>query len=119
MESLRRALGILLLSAALMPSSALAQEAWSVQTTPNIGGSSDHNRLYQVGCGSGGARITVPPTPEDLAACTAVGTRTSAGVDYPVALRWDGVSWTSQSPVQKPGATHTRLFGVDCATAFQ
>lgn len=119
MSGMKRALMILFLCGALAPSSAVAQESWSIQSTPNSGGTSDHNRLFQIGCGSGGARITTSPVPQDLAACTAVGTRTSAGVDYPVALRWDGVSWTSQAPLQKSGATHTRLFGVDCATAYQ
>jgi matrixin len=119
MSGLKRALAIVVFCGVLAPPSALAEEMWSVQSTPNSGGSSDYNRLFQVGCGSGGARITTSPLPQDLAACTAVGTRTSAGVDYPVALRWDGVSWKSQTPLQKSGATHTRLFGVDCAIAYQ
>jgi hypothetical protein len=31
-----------------------------------------------------------------------------------VALRWNGTSWSEQAAAKKSGATHTRLFGVDC-----
>ncbi len=46
--------------------------------------------------------------------CTAVGNSISAGVNNPLAYRWNGTSWSQQSAAKKSGATHTGLVGVDC-----
>lgn len=73
---------------------------WKVKTSPNPG--SSHNYLYDVSC--------EPST----SACTSVGKSISASVDSPMALRWNGTSWSEQTAAKKSGATHTRLFGVDC-----
>jgi hypothetical protein len=74
---------------------------WKVKATPNPAGAADSN-LFDVSC--------EPST----AACTSVGKSTTSGVDSPVAQRWNGTSWSEQAPAKKSGATHTRLFGVDC-----
>jgi hypothetical protein len=73
---------------------------WKIKSTPNPGASG--NRLYDVSC--------EPST----SACTSVGKSTSSGADSPVALRWNGSTWSEQTAAKKSGATHTRLFGVDC-----
>jgi hypothetical protein len=81
--------------------------AWTIQTTLNVAGASQNN-LYTVGC-----------EPSSTSLCTAVGTSTSSGVDAPMAQRWDGTRWALQSPALKAGATHTRLFGVDCPSTIR
>lgn len=73
---------------------------WKIKTSPNPG--SSHSYLYDVSC-EPSAKV-----------CTSVGRSTSSGVDSPIALRWNGTSWSEQAPAKKSGATHTRLFGVDC-----
>jgi len=79
----------------------LTTPGWKILSTPNPSGASDTN-LYDVSC--------EPSTN----VCTAVGRSTASGVDSPVAQRWNGTSWAEQSAAKKSGATHTRLFGVDC-----
>jgi hypothetical protein len=74
---------------------------WKIKETPNPGGASDSN-LYDVSCN--------PSTK----ACTSVGKSTASGIDSPLAQRWNGTSWSEQTAAKKSGATHTRLFGVDC-----
>jgi len=74
---------------------------WKIKETPNPVGASDSN-LYDVSCS--------PSTK----ACTAVGKSTASGVDNPLAQRWNGTSWSEQTPAKKTGSTHNRLFGVDC-----
>jgi len=78
---------------------------WRLQATGNVTGASG-SYLHAVGC-----------EPASTALCTAVGRSTSVGADSPIAQRWDGSSWSSQAPALKSGATHTRLFGVDCPSA--
>jgi hypothetical protein len=75
--------------------------SWKLLSTPNLSGASDSN-LHDVSC--------EPST----SVCTAVGKSTVSGADRPVAQRWNGTSWAEQSPAKKSGATHNRLFGVDC-----
>ncbi len=108
MSGMKRALAIFVFCGLLAPSSALALESWSLQPTPNAGEASTHNHLFDVSCDSA-----------DLAACTAVGTRYngSGGITYPVAQRWDGVSWSAQAVALKVPGPATRLFGVDCPSA--
>lgn len=77
-----------------------APALWKIKTTPNPGASG--NYLYDVSC------------EPNTNVCTSVGKSTSSGVDSPVALRWNGTSWSEQAPAKKSGATHTRLLGVDC-----
>jgi hypothetical protein len=74
---------------------------WEIKATPNPAGASD-SYLYDLSC--------EPST----SVCTSVGKSTSSGVDSPIAQRWNGTSWSEQAPAKKSGATHTRLFGVDC-----
>jgi len=74
---------------------------WKAKATPNPEGASDSN-LYDVSC--------EPST----SVCTAVGKSTISGADSPIAQRWNGTSWSEQAAAKKSGATHTRLFGVDC-----
>ncbi len=75
--------------------------SWEVLSTPNPSGASDSN-LYDVSC------------EPSASVCTSVGKSTASGADSPVAQRWNGTSWSEQSPAKKSGATHTRLLGVDC-----
>lgn len=77
-----------------------AAALWKIKETPNPGTSDSY--LYDVSC--------EPST----SVCTSVGKSTSSGVDSPIALRWNGTSWSEQAAAKKSGATHTRLFGVDC-----
>jgi hypothetical protein len=74
---------------------------WKIVSTPNPKESSDSN-LYDVSC--------EPST----SVCTSVGKSTVSGVDNPLVQRWNGTSWSEQSPAKKSGSTHNRLFGVDC-----
>ncbi len=96
---------VLALSAAL--SASVAAAAWSIQTTPAPPkGSATY--LYDVSC-----------EPSSTEHCTAVGTSGKSGVDSPLALRRNGTSWSEQAPAKKSGATHTRLFGVDCPSEIR
>jgi hypothetical protein len=74
---------------------------WKIKETLNPEGAIDSN-LYDLSC--------EPST--NL--CTAVGKSTSSGVDSPLAHRWNGTSWSEQTPAKKSGSTHNRLLGVDC-----
>jgi hypothetical protein len=74
---------------------------WEVRSTPNPSGASDSN-LYDISC--------EPSTN----VCTAVGKSSASGVDSPVAQRWNGSSWSEQSPDKKSNTLPTRLFGIDC-----
>ena len=76
---------------------------WEIQSTLNPEGAS---KLLDVDC-----------EPSSTSLCTAVGLSTGSGADIPLAQRWDGTSWSEQAPAKKSGATHTRLFGVDCPSA--
>jgi hypothetical protein len=89
------------------PDQVFTTPSWEIRPTVNSAGASD-SYLYSVGC---------EPSSADL--CTAVGESTSAGVDTPMAHRWDGTSWSSQAPALKAGATHTRLFGVNCPSGIR
>lgn len=73
---------------------------WKIKETLNPG--TTGNYLYDVSC--------EPST----SVCTSVGTSNSSGVYSPIALRWNGLSWSEQTAAKKSGATHTRLYGVDC-----
>jgi hypothetical protein len=73
---------------------------WSIKESPNPGASG--NYLFDVSC------------EPSASVCTSVGKSASSGVDSPLALRWNGSSWSEQAAAKKSGATHTRLFGVDC-----
>jgi hypothetical protein len=73
---------------------------WKIKESLNPGTSG--NYLYDVSC--------EPST----SVCTSVGTSNSSGVYSPIALRWNGLSWSEQTAAKKSGATHTRLYGVDC-----
>jgi hypothetical protein len=80
---------------------------WTLMSTPNPAGQSD-TELQSVSCTSSSA-------------CTAVGffADNSVMTASPVALRWNGSSWSSQSvpvPVTDPGAA-AWLYGVSCSTA--
>jgi hypothetical protein len=77
-----------------------AAALWKVKETQNPG--SSDNYLYDVSCET------------STSACTAVGKSVSSGVDSPMALRWNGTSWSEQAPAKKSGTLQTRLFGVDC-----
>lgn len=73
---------------------------WSIKESPNPAASGSY--LFDVSC--------EPST----SACTSVGEGTSSGVDSPVALRWNGSTWSEQTAAKKSGSTHNRLSGVDC-----
>ena len=75
--------------------------AWKILSTPNPKEASDSN-LYDVSC--------EPSTN----VCTAVGKSTKSAVDSPLAQRWNGSSWSEQTPAKKSGSTHNRLLGIDC-----
>ena len=78
---------------------------WNIKATPNPGAAGSY--LYDVSCES------------SASACTSVGKSISSGVDSPIALRWNGISWSEQAAAKKAGATHTRLFGVDCPSEIR
>jgi len=75
--------------------------AWKLLSTPNPEGASD-SYLYDISC-EPSANV-----------CTSVGKSTVSGADRPVAQRWNGTSWSEQSPDKKSGTLPTRLLGVDC-----
>lgn len=75
--------------------------SWEILSTLNPKGASS-SYLYDVSC--------EPST--NL--CTSVGKSTASGVDSPIAQRWNGSSWSEQTPAKKSGSTHNRLLGVDC-----
>ena len=75
--------------------------SWEILSTPNPAEATTSN-LYDVSC--------EPST----SVCTSVGKSTVSGADIPIAQRWNGSSWSEQAAAKKSGATHTRLFGVDC-----
>jgi hypothetical protein len=79
--------------------------AWKIKESPNPGGASDTN-LYDISC--------EPST----SVCTSVG-KSTTGTDSPIAQRWNGTSWSEQAAAKKSGATHTRLFGVDCPSEIR
>lgn len=79
----------------------VASAAWTLQTTPSPP-EGTANYLYDVSC--------EPSTN----VCTSVGKSTTLGTDSPVAQRWNGTSWSAQTPAKKSGTLPTRLFGVDC-----
>ncbi len=81
-----------------------AGAAWSIQSTPNPGASG--NALIDVGC-----------EPSSTNLCTAVGRSDSSEAESPLALRWNGSSWSEQVPAKKSGATDSGLYGVDCPSA--
>lgn len=75
--------------------------SWEILSTPNPEGATGSN-LYDVSC--------EPST----SVCTSVGKSIVSGADIPIAQRWNGSSWSEQSPDKKSGTLPTRLFGVDC-----
>lgn len=75
--------------------------SWEILSTLNPEGADD-SYLYDVSC------------EPSMSACTAVGKSTSSGADSPLAHRWNGSSWSAQSPDKKSGTLPTRLLGVDC-----
>lgn len=73
---------------------------WKIKESPNPGASASY--LFDVSC--------EPST----SVCTSVGKSVSSEVDSPVALRWNGSSWSEQAAAKKSGTLPTRLSGVDC-----
>ncbi len=83
-----------------------AGAAWSAQTTPTPPKGTE-TKLFDISC--------KPST----SACTSVGVNIGGeggeGPEgIPIAQRWNGTSWSSQSPAKKLGVLPTNLFGVDC-----
>ena len=77
--------------------------SWTVTPTTAPDGATV-SALYGVGCVS-------------ATQCVAVGVARVGGIDRPIALRWDGTSWT-RTPVPNPYAsTDGALFAVSCAAA--
>jgi hypothetical protein len=95
---------VVLLASLAVISVPVAAGAWSTQTTPTPPAGTA-NLLYDVSC-----------EPSSINLCTAVGlNNTFAGnTNIPLALRWDGTSWSKQTPAKKSGATTSYLFGIDC-----
>jgi hypothetical protein len=83
------------------PDQTFTAPAWKILSAPNPEGATDSN-LYDVSC--------EPSTN----VCTSVGKSTVSGADSPIAQRWNGTSWSAQSPDKKSSTLPTRLFGVDC-----
>gem|GEM_PF-791275 len=77
--------------------------SWSVASSPNIGGSKS-NDLSSISCSS-------------ATSCFAVGNYAdSTGVTKPLALSWNGTSWSTSSIPIPSGATFGSLSGVSCLT---
>ena len=77
---------------------------WAIQATPNPPGGLTSS-LFGVSCAS-------------ASACTAVGDyKNGAGTFVTFAERWDGRRWAIQTTPNPPGAHHSSLFGVSCASA--
>lgn len=76
-------------------------QQWISQPLPTV----NDARLVAVSCSSG-------------TACMAVGNYPSPLIDGPLPLaeRWDGGSWTLESPVTPPGASSAELTGVSCVS---
>jgi hypothetical protein len=72
---------------------------WLIESTPNEAGA--FNNLTQVSCSS-------------ATACTAVGAVITSTA---LVVRWNGTSWTQQTPVVPTGAYWTNLTGVSCSGA--
>jgi hypothetical protein len=75
--------------------------SWEILSTLNPKGASN-SYLYDVSCES------------SASACTSVGKSNSSGVDSPIAQRWNGSSWSEQTPAKKSGSAQNSLVGVDC-----
>lgn len=82
-----------------------AGAAWSLQTTPTPP-KGTQDKLLDISC------------EPSASACTSVGVNLVEGGEgpegIPVAQRWNGTSWSSQSPAKKLGVLPTSLDGVDC-----
>ena len=76
---------------------------WKVQSTPNPAGAMI-TILFGVSCTS-------------ATACAATGRVQGNGEQFPVAERWDGASWTLESPAPPPGSMRSSLDGVACTSA--
>jgi hypothetical protein len=72
--------------------------SWSLQTMPDIAGSST---LSAISCSS-------------ASHCTAVGWKAPAGLERALVERWNGTTWSGQSLPQLPDKAH--LVGVSCPT---
>lgn len=76
---------------------------WSVQTMPTATGATQ-TRLWDVSCTS-------------ATACTATGSyRNSSAAEMPLAVRWNGTEWATQTMPLPSGAKNTYGYGVSCAT---
>jgi hypothetical protein len=75
--------------------------AWTAQSTPAPPGSTQ-TALHAVSCVSSSS-------------CVATGLRSGLGVQSPLAMRWDGTSW-SVEPTPSPSGTlnYVGLYGVSC-----
>ena len=80
-------------------------KSWAIQPSPNPEGAGD-SYLEGISCAS----------PK---ACTAVGYyhNTSGGTDSTLAERWNGTEWSIQPTPNPPGAQHSFLTKVSCASA--
>jgi hypothetical protein len=81
----------------------LSGEEWSTQSAPLPEGAKSA-RLTAVSCTT-------------TSACTAVGSyKNSSGVEMPLAMRWNGASWSIQPTPNPAGSKGSNLLGVSCAT---
>jgi hypothetical protein len=78
-------------------------QSWSLMTTPTPAGSSA-SELLDVRCLS-------------ATDCTAVGAMTVSGVRKPLAMKWNGTSWSVTSVPVPVGATADELTSVFCVSA--
>jgi len=79
--------------------------SWLIQTTPNPS-SATNPELAKVSCSAPGA-------------CTAVGAYvdTGSGKVRPLAMRWNGTTWTLQTVPLPSGAAAARLDGIGCKSS--
>jgi hypothetical protein len=76
---------------------------WAVQSTPNPSGASS-SQLAGIACPSS-------------TACTAVGSSVDGTDELPLALDWDGSSWSERTIDAPAGASAAELAAISCATA--
>lgn len=78
--------------------------SWAIQETPNPPGFTPKPILAGISCAS-------------TSACVAVGSYKAFGVRVPMAMHWNGTSWSLAYPPRPEGAGEARLEAVSCTAS--